>query len=260
MADPRTTPNPDLITERTHARVCVPIADLNRFAGAKRDRQVLLGERVTILGRTDTHYYVVTGKDDYVGYLDHTALGVDHKVTHRISTLASHIYTEANMKSPDIMALSHGSLVNVTEDFTNFSKTEQGYIPTQHLHPIDHAEDDFVEVAKLFLGTPYLWGGNSNTGVDCSGLVQAALTACGLKCPGDSDQQQAQLGHHLEPKSPIQKGDLFFWKGHIAIAADTNTLIHANAYHMACAYEPIDAAIARISAQGDGDLTAHKRL
>lgn len=260
MADPRTTPDPDLITEHTHARVCVPISNLNRFAGEKRDRQVLFGERVTILSRTDAHCYVVTEKDEYVGYIDYMALDADHIVTHRVNALASHIYSSPDMKSPDHMPLRHGSLINVTEQTARFATTEKGYIPVQHLHPIDRKNPDYIEVAKMFLGTPYLWGGNSNIGIDCSGLVQAALTACGIPCPGDSDQQQAQLGHHLEPNTPVQKGDLLFWKGHIAIAADAETLIHANAFHMACVYEPIDEAVKRIADQGDGNITAHKKL
>ena len=260
MTDPRSTPNPDLVTERTLARVCVPVANLNRIAGAHRDRQVLFGERVTILGRKDPYCYVVTEKDGYVGYLNHTTLGGDDKVTHRINALASHTYTDPDMKSPDLMGISHGSLINVTEQSVKFAKTRLGYIPIQHLCPIEKNDNDFVEVAKIFLGTPYLWGGNSNTGIDCSGLVQAALTTCGIPCPGDSDQQQAQLGQHLEANAPIQKGDLLFWKGHVAIAADAETLIHANAFHMACTYEPITEAVKRISVQGDGYVTAHKRL
>jgi cell wall-associated NlpC family hydrolase len=260
MADPRTTPNPDLVTVNTPARVMMPVADLNRQAGHKRDRQVLLGERVTILGRIDNHCYVVTDKDNYVGYIARSALTEDSTMTHRINALATHSYTEPDMKSADRLSLSHGSLISVTELTEKFAKTDFGYIPKQHICPIDQNSKDPVEVAKMFLGTPYLWGGNSNNGIDCSGLVQAALTACGIPCPGDSDQQETQLGRALDHGAPIEKGDLLFWKGHIAMAADDKTLIHANAHHMACAYEPIKDAIKRIADQGDGNVTAHKRL
>lgn len=219
-----------------------------------------MGERVTILGRANEQCYIIAEKDDYVGFLHASALTIDHAVTHRINVLASHAYSEPNMKSPDLKSLSHGARINVIDTSKKFAKTAHGFVPEQHICPIDQNDDDFVEVAKLFLGTPYLWGGNSNLGIDCSGLVQAALTACGIPCLGDSDQQEAQLGQLLQPQTPAQKGDLFFWKGHVAIAADEKTLIHANAYQMACVYEPINDAIARITAQGDGYITAHKRL
>jgi hypothetical protein len=260
MSDPRATPDPDLMTQHTKMRVGVPIADLNRHAGFKRDRQVLLGETVTVLNQSAGQSYVITEKDKYVGYINSAALVSDHQVTHRINARASHSYTEPDMKSPNLFELSHGCLLEVFEQTPKFAKTKYGYIPLQHICPINAPAIDFVEVAKLFLGTPYLWGGNSHTGIDCSGLVQASLTACNIPCPGDSDQQEAELGRLLAPNTSIEKGDLFFWKGHIAIAADAQTLIHANAFHMACVYEPIGEAITRISKQGDGDVTAHKRL
>lgn len=260
MNDPRTTPDPDLVSQNTPARITIPVADLNRLPGAKRDRQVLFGEQVTILQKSDDYCYVITEKDDYVGYIHESAICADHVTTHRISSIASHIYSEPNMKSAERHPLSHGSLIKVIATSGKFAQTPEGYIPIQHICPISESRKDYVSVAKLFLGTPYLWGGNSNTGIDCSGLVQAALTACNLPCPGDSDQQQSQLGCHLAIGSKYQKGDLLFWKGHVALAINDNTLIHANAYHMACVYEPIDKAVARIKAQGDGELTAHKRL
>ena len=150
------------------------------------------------------------------------------------------------MKSADRISLSHGSLVRVTEETEKFAKTEYGYIPKQHLCKVEDRDTAYVETAKLFLGTPYLWGGNSNTGIDCSGLVQAALTASGIPCPGDSDQQEKQLGKTVSSNSRMESGDLIFWKGHIALAVDANTLIRANAFHTACAYEPLHAAIKRI--------------
>ncbi|MGB1209466.1 MAG: C40 family peptidase, partial [Paracoccaceae bacterium] len=140
-----------------------------------------------------------------------------------------------------------------------FAQTSLGHIPTQHLAPLPHAFPDPAAVAELFLGTPYLWGGNSRWGIDCSGLVQAAFLACGIPCPGDSDQQQAALGPRLPPQTPKQRGDLLFWRGHVAWVVDAQTLLHANAHHMAVAHEPIETAILRIAAQGDGPMTAHIR-
>ena len=260
MSDPRSTPDPDRVTQDSKARVVWPVADLNRHPGQSRDRQVLFGERLTVLGQDGADSYVIADKDGYVGYVNTAALGPDTPVTHRICAPATHAYTEANMKSADLTALHHGSLIHVTEMVGTFAQTDQGFVPKQHIAPATHPETDIIAVAKLYLGTPYLWGGNSRLGIDCSGLIQAALVACALPCPGDSDQQKDQLGTHLPSGSFAQKGDLFFWKGHVAFAADPETLIHANAHHMRVAFEPIDAAIARIQAQGDGPVTAHKRL
>ena len=141
-----------------------------------------------------------------------------------------------------------------------FIETAYGYIPTNHLSQLSNPETDPAKVALLYLGTPYLWGGNSRSGIDCSGLVQAAMSACRIACAGDSDQQLKSLGRDVEHGTDPERNDLLFWKGHVGLMVDDTTMIHANAHHMCVALEPVDAAIKRIAAQGDGDVTGHKRL
>jgi cell wall-associated NlpC family hydrolase len=131
-----------------------------------------------------------------------------------------------------------------------------------HLAPVDAAEPDFVAVAERFLGVPYLWGGKTSLGVDCSGLVQVALTACRIACPRDSDMQEQALGAPVSTDAGftnLRRGDLIFWKGHVAIVRDAETLLHANAFHMAVAIEPLAAAIARIRAI-ESEVTRVKRM
>jgi cell wall-associated NlpC family hydrolase len=128
------------------------------------------------------------------------------------------------------------------------------------VHPVDTIATDPAAVAALFLGTPYLWGGNSYLGIDCSGLVQAACLACAIACPGDSDQQAKEVGTVLTDGSDLRRNDLIFWKGHVAIVTDGSTLVHANAGYMSVVYEPLDAALTRIETQGDGRPTGFRRL
>ncbi|MBV8924678.1 MAG: C40 family peptidase, partial [Bradyrhizobium sp.] len=134
-------------------------------------------------------------------------------------------------------------------------------VPQRHVADIDHNEADFVAVAERFVGTPYLWGGKSSLGLDCSGLVQLALNAAGIDCLRDSDMQQGSLGRAIEiaEATKLKRGDLLFWNGHVAIARDARTIVHANAHHMATVIEDTAAAIARIKAAGS-ELLAIRRL
>ncbi|MEL0437897.1 C40 family peptidase [Phycobacter sp. K97] len=242
------------------ARINRPVVDLLRARGGLRDRQLLYGETVTVLSH-DSHWAEIrASKDGYTGHVEASALDAPLQATHWVTAPATHAYEAADFKSRDLCALSFGSRVRVRAQTDRFAETELGHIPKVHLSPIDTRLSDPVSVAESFLGTPYLWGGNSRFGIDCSGLVQAALLACGLPCPGDSGPQERELGTALPAGSSYQRGDLLFWKGHVALVRDPGSIIHANAHDMAVATEPLETAIARIASQGDGPVTAHKRL
>ncbi len=227
------------------ASVATSVADLRNAPSGNRDRQLLWGEAVTVIERQDGWAFVQAAKDGYCGYVDQNALGAAQVPTHRVAVGASHLYVAPRVQAPDIAALSFGSLVTVIGSEGKFAQTPQGFIPMVHLRALDRPFPDTVAVAEMFLGTPYLWGGNSRAGIDCSGLVQAALLACDKTCPADSDQQRV-VGDELPDGSPLQRGDLLFWKGHVAMAVDAARLIHANGHTMSVAYENTTDCIARI--------------
>ncbi|MEY8840756.1 NlpC/P60 family protein [Cribrihabitans sp. XS_ASV171] len=241
-------------------QIARPVVNLLRSPEGPRDRQLLFGDRVEELEKSGDWRRVRAAKDGYEGWVPARALELPWEPSHWVSAPATHVYSDPDIKSADCLSLSFGSRVTAVGEDDKFVETPMGHVPRQHLHPAATMLEDPVAVAALFLGTPYLWGGNSRWGIDCSGLVQAALLACGLPCPGDSGDQERELGRALSEGTPPQRGDLLFWKGHVAWVADEDTILHANANDMSVAYEPLESAIARIEARGDGPVTAHKRL
>jgi cell wall-associated NlpC family hydrolase len=162
------------------------------------------------------------------------------------------------------MALSLGAQLKIVGREGDFAVSEDGlYLWSRHLTELSAREPDAVAVAELFLETPYLWGGRTSEGIDCSGLVQTALTAAGVASPRDSDMQEATLGEPLsidDPEAAHKRGDLVFWKGHVGIMRDPVTLLHANGWHMKTVSEPLMQARARIAAHGGGEITSVRRL
>lgn len=260
MSDPRLSPDPDLVVLDEEATIALPLVDLLRRPEGPRDRQLLHGEAVTVLNRSGVHALIRAARDGYCGWVPCAALGPPMAASHKVTARATHAYSAPDMKSPERTTLSFGARVAALSETAAFIETALGFIPRQHLHRADALADDPVAVAEILLGTPYLWGGNSAFGIDCSGLVQAACLSCGIACPGDSDMQAAGLGTALPPGTPPRRYDLLFWKGHVALVRDAETLLHANAGHMAVVIEPIDAALRRIETQGGGPVTAHRRL
>lgn len=244
--------------------VVEPTAPLRRAPSpdAPLDTEALMGERVTVYETTEEGWcWGQLADDSYVGWMPSATLGaLGTAPTHRVSALRTLAFPGPSIKAPPVRALPFGARIAVTRTQSIFAVSETGdYVPAVHLAPLDLPETDFVTVAERFLGVPYLWGGKTAYGIDCSGLVQVALRACDIDCPRDSDMQEAALGAPVDAAASLRRGDLVFWKGHVAIVADAETLVHANAFHMAVTREPLAAALARIGAS-DGPPTSFRRL
>src|SRR6478736_6563302 len=243
--------------------VIEPSADLRRAPShdAPLDTQVLLGECVTVYETTDEGWaWGQLESDGYVGWLSSNALGaVGAAPTHKIAVPRAFAFAGPDIRLPPAVALPMGARVAVARQDERFAVTALGWhIPEVYLAPVKVRQPDFVAVAERFVGTPYLWGGKTSLGLDCSALVQISMQAAGLSCPRDSDMQELALGK-LSSLASLRRGDLVFWKGHVAIAIDPDTLLHANAHHMMVAIEPTDDAIMRIKAAGS-EVTSVRRI
>jgi cell wall-associated NlpC family hydrolase len=246
--------------EGTQLRVARPVADMILMpARGRLDRQVLFGHPVCQLDPQSR-----VSRDETTGYVGHVAPGDLRDwvaPTHRVGVRTTLMFTQPDIKSPAPLPLSMGSLVHVVGHQGRFGETDDGqFVLMSHLLGVADHQPDLAATAEALLGAPYLWGGNSAFGIDCSGLVQMACQMAGLPCPGDSDQQCETLGDALSDHGTIRRNDVLFWPGHVALAYDAETLIHANAHHMAVAFEPLADAMARIEDQGDGPLLAVRRL
>ena len=223
--------------------------------------QLLYGERFAAYEHDGEWAWGQAEHDGYVGYVPRACLMPPGLApTHRVTQPLTHVYPSAALKTRPIGWLSYGALVRIEGAEAGFAALSTGgFVPAPHLSPCAFKAPDWVAEAERFLGAPYLWGGNSGRGIDCSGLVQVAYHACGLACPGDSDQQAAMPGQQLDDATELGPGDLIFWNGHVAISTGLGTLIHTNAHHMNTVEEPISKVIQRIAASDTGPVTSRLR-
>jgi Bacterial dipeptidyl-peptidase Sh3 domain/NlpC/P60 family len=253
--------------EGTPRQVVTPSAPVRHEPrpDALLDTEALRGEIVTVYDTTEEGWsWAQLQSDNYVGWLPTDALGpVGAPPTHRVTAVRTLTFPAPSLKTTPLEGLSFGcrlAIARIDEPFAITAANE--FLPLKHLTDVNAQERDFVSVAERFVGVPYLWGGKTSFGLDCSALVQLSLNACGVRCWRDSDMQEVSYQPEIKPAedfSNLQRGDLIFWEGHVAIVRDGSTLIHANGHHMAVAIEPIADALARNRADGIA-LSSVRRL
>ncbi|NNM73662.1 C40 family peptidase [Enterovirga aerilata] len=245
-------------------RVTAPSAPLRRepYPDAPLDTEVLMGDPVTVYDEHEGYAWVQLGSDGYVGYMPSEALGPAAPApTHRVTALRSFVYPGPNLKLPHSAFLSLGAVVTPVEVRNEYVRLSTGgWVFGGHLSQMHEHAADFVAVAERLVGTPYLWGGKTSLGLDCSGLVQLSLAMAGMAAPRDTDMQQSALGTEVGPDPGLRRGDLVFWHGHVGIMLDEARLLHANGHHMAVAIEELAEAEHRIREKSFGPITAVKRL
>jgi cell wall-associated NlpC family hydrolase len=227
---------------------------------AMQETQALAGETLHAFEQKNGWLWAQLARDGYVGYIDaRHARGPIEAATHRIAVPLTLSFPEADIKSTPVQSLPLNAEVTGIGEAGKFLKlSDRRFIIASHAAALPSKAEDFVAVAESYCGVPYLWGGKTFRGLDCSGLVQISLHAVGIASPRDADMQENALGKKI-PHETLRRGDLVFWKGHVGIMTDAETLLHANGHHMMTVMEPLAQAIARIAATGS-EVTSIRRI
>ena len=232
-------------------KVCgVSIAPLRRAPdlNAEQVDQLVFGEAFDVLEQRGGWAWGQAARDGYVGWVRETALpGPAARPTHRVTAVTTWALAAPDVKARALNMLPLNALAAVAAVEGRFARVSgAGWAPVSALAPVGAGfATEMAAVAERFERAPYLWSGRTAHGIDCSGLVQQALYACGRACPRDSDQQEAALGRPLKGREKPRRGDLAFWDRHVGVMLDGANLLHANAFHMAVAREPLADAVAR---------------
>jgi hypothetical protein len=246
------------------AEVCRCVADAATLraapsADAPATSQLVHGESFALVDKAGGWAWGRCLHDDYVGYLPADALGPARAPSHRVIAPLALVFANPDIKAPIVKALAIGAQMAGDEE-DQFLRIDEGYVHLGHVAPLDTFERDPVAVAERLLGAPYRWGGRGAEGIDCSGLVQRALELAGIAAPRDSDMQRDQLGEPLPEDMPLQRGDLIFFPGHVGLMADSERLLHANAYWMATVIEPLADVVERLAPTHQRPIVARKRI
>jgi cell wall-associated NlpC family hydrolase len=223
--------------------------------------QLLFGEQFTIYEDKGGWVWGQASSDAYVGYARREDFDEAHSPTHRVVSLSTPLLKAPDVKKGAADMLPMNACVSITDSGERFARTADGYyVFGGHIAPLDDHVSDWVSIAEQFVGIPYVWGGKSSAGIDCSGLVQTALNAGGIKSPRDTDMMEAQLGTSIRLDAQLQRGDLIFWKGHVGLMLDGARLIHANGYFMQVSIEPLALVRERTLAKESVPVRTIKRL
>ena len=216
--------------------------------GSKLSTQLLYGEECDVFETKNGWSWIQSRRDNYVGYTPTINLTRKiYKPNSKVISLRTVIYTKPDIKSVTKGYLSFNSLVEVIKIKGKYSLIKNlGWCPSLDLVKIKSSKFNHIDLSKQYLDTPYLWGGRDSMGIDCSGLVQNLHQINNRPFPRDTDMQEMFVTNEVKYEKDLKAGDLVFWKGHVAMMIDNSNIIHANAFHMKTAIEPLSTAKKRI--------------